>query len=136
MAPTITDITVSAVHLRTMSAAMKAADLLSELAGPGPFTLFAPSESAFDKIPRWAILQLMRPETRAQLLETMKHHIVRGKVSAADMEWLGHATTMQGQQILVDASSGVTVNGARIIMPDIECSNGVIHIIDTVIPPL
>ncbi len=110
--------------------------MFEELSGPGPFTVFAPSETAFDKIPRYAIFELLRPDTRKQLLETMRHHVVRGKMMTGDVRHMTTATTLQGQDVRLESDHDYTVNGAKFVIADIECSNGVIHVIDTVIPPL
>ena len=134
--PTIAETARKTVVFRTLSAAIRAADLDGVLSGPGPFTVFAPTNEAFDKVPQWALAQLFEPETKDQLLETVKHHIVRGRMMAADVRRLGLAKTLQGQNIRVDLTHGLKVDGAKILKADIVCDNGIIHIIDAVIPPL
>ncbi len=132
---TIVEIAETASSLKTLSAAIHAADLAQELSGPGPFTIFAPAESAFEKVPQWAIQGIFKPEAKSQLSETVKHHVVRGRLFAADVRKMSAATTMQGQTVAVDCHRGFKINGANILIADIICDNGVIHVIDTVIPP-
>ena len=132
---TIVEIAETSTSLRTLSAAIHAADLTQELSGPGPFTICAPSEAAFDKVPKWAIQGIFQPEAKGQLLETVKHHVVRGRLYAEDVRKLSTAETLQGQSVSVECGRGFKVNGANILIADIMCDNGVIHVIDTVIPP-
>jgi uncharacterized surface protein with fasciclin (FAS1) repeats len=120
----------------TLVAAVKAAGLVEVLAGDGPYTVFAPTNAAFAKLPEGTVENLLKPENREQLVAILKYHVVPGKVMAADVVGLDSATTAQGSDISIAASdAGVTVDNANVIMTDVEASNGVIHVIDTVILP-
>ena len=129
----IVDTAVSAGSFNTLVAAVKAADLVETLKGDGPFTVFAPTDEAFAKIPPEQLQALL--DDKAALTEVLTYHVVAGKVMAADVVQLASAETVQGQSIRVDTSSGVMVDNARVVMTDIETSNGVIHVIDSVILP-
>jgi uncharacterized surface protein with fasciclin (FAS1) repeats len=120
----------------TLVAAVKAAGLVEVLAGDGPYTVFAPTNAAFAKLPAGTVESLLEPENRDQLIAILKYHVVPGKVMAADVVGLDSATTAQGSDISIAASdAGVTVDNANVIMTDVEASNGVIHVIDAVILP-
>ena len=129
----IVDTAVSAGSFSTLVTAVKEAGLVETLKGDGPFTVFAPTDEAFAKIPPEQLQALL--DDKAALTEVLTYHVVPGKVMAADVVQLASAETVQGQSIQVDTSSGVMVDNARVVMTDIETSNGVIHVIDAVILP-
>jgi len=132
----IVDTAVEAGSFNTLVAAVTAADLVETLKGAGPFTVFAPTDEAFAKLPAGTVEDLLKPENKAKLQAVLTYHVVAGKVLAADVVNLTSATTVQGQDVaIVVGEEGVTINGAKVIKTDIETSNGVIHVIDTVILP-
>ena len=132
----IVDTAVAAGEFKTLAAALEAADLVGTLKGDGPFTVFAPTDAAFAKLPAGTVESLLKPENRDQLVAILTYHVVAGKVEAADVVKLDEATTVNGQDVQITvADSGVQVNDANVIKTDIEASNGVIHVIDTVILP-
>ena len=119
----------------TLVAAVKAADLAETLSGAGPFTVFAPTNAAFDKLPKGTVEDLLKPENKAKLAAILTYHVVAGKVLAADVK-TGMVKTVQGTDLDVKVTSaGVTVNDAKVVKTDIVGSNGVIHVIDTVVLP-
>jgi len=122
----------------TLVAAVKAADLVKTLSGPGPFTVSAPTDDASAKLPAGTIDALLKD--KAKLTSILTYHVVSGKVMADDVKTLSSAVTVQGQNLNIDAKRwrlhrNVKVNGANVIKTDIECSNGVIHVIDSVLMP-
>ena len=132
----IVDTAVAAGTFKTLVAAVTAADLVDTLKSAGPFTVFAPSDAAFAKLPPGTVESLVKPENKAKLVGILKFHVMSGKVMAADVS--GKKLTpasVQGENLNVDGTSGVTVNGAKVTAADISCTNGVIHVIDTVIMP-
>ncbi len=131
----IVDTAVAAGSFKTLVAAVQAADLVETLKSAGPFTVFAPTDDAFAKLPPAVIQDLLKPENKAKLQGILTYHVVAGKVLAADVVKLTSATTVQGQSVTINAKDGVKVNGATVVKADIGCSNGVIHVIDTVILP-
>ena len=109
---------------------------MDTLKGPGPFTVFAPTDEAFAKLPPGTLETLLKPENKAKLQSILTYHVVAGKVMAQDVVKLDSATTVEGQSISIKTlDGGVMVNGARVIKADIETSNGVIHVIDAVLLP-
>lgn len=112
---------------------MKAADLVGTLSSPGPFTVFAPTDDAFAKLPAGAIEGLLKDKKK--LTAVLTYHVVAGKVMAADVVKLKSAMTVQGQRITIDTTDGVKIDSAKVVKTDIECTNGVIHVIDSVIMP-
>jgi uncharacterized surface protein with fasciclin (FAS1) repeats len=119
----------------TLVAAIKAADLAETLSGAGPFTVFAPTNAAFDKLPKGTVEDLLKPENKAKLAAILTYHVVAGKVLAADVK-TGMVKTVQGTDLDVKVTTaGVTVNDAKVVKTDIVGSNGVIHVIDTVVLP-
>lgn len=119
----------------TLVAAIKAADLAETLSGAGPFTVFAPTNAAFDKLPKGTVEDLLKPENKAKLAAVLTYHVVAGKVLAADVK-TGMVKTVQGTDLEVKVTTaGVTVNDAKVVKTDIVGSNGVIHVIDTVVLP-
>jgi uncharacterized surface protein with fasciclin (FAS1) repeats len=132
----IVDTAVAAGSFKTLVAAVTAAGLVETLKGTGPFTVFAPSDDAFAKLPAGTVDSLVLPENKAKLAAILTLHVMPGKVMAADVA--GKKLTpasVQGEALHVDGTTGVTVNGAKVVTADIACSNGVIHVIDTVLMP-
>lgn len=117
-------------------AAVMAADLVDTLKGPGPFTVFAPNDAAFAKLPAGTVDTLLKPENKAMLQDILKYHVVAGKVLAADVVKLTEANTVEGKSVAITVSgSTVKVNDATVVQADVLASNGVIHVIDTVLLP-
>ena len=131
----IVDTAVAAGAFKTLVAAVQAAGLVDTLKGVGPFTVFAPTDEAFSKLPPSAVADLLKPENKAKLQGVLTYHVVAGKVLAADVIKLKSAKSVQGQDLAIDTTAGVKVAGANVVETDIVCSNGVIHIIDTVMLP-
>ena len=128
--------TAVAGKFNTLVAAVKAAGLVDTLKGPGPFTVFAPTDEAFAKLPAGTLESLLKPENKAKLQSILTYHVVSGKVMAADVVKLSSAKTVEGGSVTIKtSSSGVMVNNATVIKTDIATSNGVIHVIDTVLLP-
>jgi uncharacterized surface protein with fasciclin (FAS1) repeats len=120
----------------TLVTAIGAADLRATLEGPGPFTVFAPTDAAFAKVPAATLQDLLKPENKATLQAVLKYHVVSGAVKAADVVKLTSAKTVQGADVTITVSgSSVKVNDANVTTTDIEASNGVIHVIDAVLLP-
>lgn len=134
LAKDIVDTAVSADQFKTLVAAVKAADLVDTLKGKGPYTVFAPTDDAFAKLPKEKLEALLKD--KKALTAVLTYHVVPGKVLAADVVKLDSAKTVQGQAVSIVAKDGkVTINGAKVLRTDILCGNGVIHVIDTVILP-
>ena len=132
----IVDTAVAAGNFTTLAAALEAAGLVETLKGEGPFTVFAPTDAAFAKLPAGTVQSLLEPENRDKLTAILTYHVVPGKVLAADVVKLDSAKTVNGESVAIDASSGgVKVDDATVTATDIVASNGVIHVIDAVIMP-
>jgi uncharacterized surface protein with fasciclin (FAS1) repeats len=133
----IVDTAVGAGQFTTLAAALTAAGLVPTLKGPGPFTVFAPTDAAFAKLPAGTVADLLKPENKAKLTAVLTYHVVSGAVmSSALAGKVTDAPTVQGQTVKVDATgAGVMVNNATVITADVQATNGVIHIIDTVLLP-
>jgi uncharacterized surface protein with fasciclin (FAS1) repeats len=131
--PNIVDTAKAAGSFNTLLSALNATDLTGVLEGEGPFTVFAPTDEAFAKIPKADLDALLADKEK--LTAVLTYHVVPGKVTAADVAKLDSATTVQGGSITIDSSDGVKVNGATVVKADVMASNGVIHVIDTVIMP-
>jgi uncharacterized surface protein with fasciclin (FAS1) repeats len=133
----IVDTAVSAGQFETLVAAVKAAGLVDTLKGDGPFTVFAPTDEAFAKLPAGTVENLLKPENKDQLVAILTYHVVPGKVMSADIANKQlMAKTVEGQSLDINAlNGGVSVDNAKVIQADIEASNGVIHVIDTVVLP-
>jgi len=132
----IVDTAASAGSFNTLVAAVKAAGLADTLKGPGPFTVFAPTDEAFAKLPAGTVEELLKPENKSKLVAILTYHVVPGKVMAKDVLKLHEAKTVNGQDLTVNAEMGsVMVNNAKVVKADILCTNGVIHVIDTVVLP-
>jgi uncharacterized surface protein with fasciclin (FAS1) repeats len=132
----IVDTAVAAGSFETLAAALQAAGLIDALKGDGPFTVFAPTDEAFAKLPEGTVDNLLKPENQEALKAILLYHVVSGEIMAADIGSGATPMTLEGDTIdVVSSSSGVTVNGAKVISADIDASNGVIHVIDAVILP-
>lgn len=131
----IVDTAVDAGSFTTLAAALTAADLVGALKGSGPFTVFAPTDAAFGKLPEGTLDELLQPENEERLKSILLYHVVPGKVMAADVAGGAEPETLQGGTLEVRGGDGVTVNGAKVTSADIEASNGVIHVIDSVLLP-
>lgn len=132
----IVDTAVEAGQFNTLAAALEAADLVDTLKGDGPFTVFAPTDEAFAKLPEGTVESLLKPENREQLVAVLTYHVVPGKVYAADVVNLTEATTVNGAAVSIQVMDGsVHIDNANVIKTDIVASNGVIHVIDSVILP-
>ena len=134
---TIVETAIAAGDFKTLVAAVQAADLVETLNGKGPFTVFAPTDAAFAKLPPETLAMLLKPENKAKLAAILTYHVVPGSVKAADVVKLKTAGSVQGQRVDIKVDgANVTVDGAKVVKTDIGCSNGVIHVIDTVILPV
>ncbi len=132
----IVDTAVAAGDFKTLAKALQAAGLVDTLKGAGPFTVFAPTDAAFAKLPAGTLDALLKD--KAKLTKVLTYHVVAGKVTAADVVKLTSAKTVQGQSLAInasDASSGVKVGTAKVVKADVMASNGVIHVIDSVLIP-
>jgi uncharacterized surface protein with fasciclin (FAS1) repeats len=133
---TIVETAAGAEDFSTLVAAVKAAGLVETLSGEGPFTVFAPTNEAFAKLPKGTVESLLKPEGKEKLTAILTYHVVPGKVMAADVAKIKEAETVQGGKVRVSASDkGVAIDGAKVVKADIECANGVIHVIDSVLMP-
>ncbi|WP_240612814.1 fasciclin domain-containing protein [Alteromonas flava] len=134
--PDIVDIAAGNANFTTLVAALKAADLTEALEGKGPFTVFAPTNDAFAKLPAGTVETLLKPENKHKLIDILTYHVVPGEIYAKEVVNLSKANSLQGDSIDIAVSMGtVTVDGAKVIQTDIKGSNGVIHVIDNVILP-
>jgi uncharacterized surface protein with fasciclin (FAS1) repeats len=132
----IVDTAVAAGNFKTLAAALKAADLVTTLKGKGPFTVFAPTDEAFAKLPKGTLDDLLKPENKAKLTAILTYHVVPGNVLAADVVKLSKAKTVQGSELTIKVKDGkVMVDNANVTSTDIKCENGVIHVIDAVLLP-
>ncbi|MEG4015403.1 MULTISPECIES: fasciclin domain-containing protein [unclassified Microcoleus] len=129
----IVDTAVAAGSFTTLVAAVKAAGLVDTLKGAGPFTVFAPTDEAFAKLPAGTVESLLKDIPKLQKILT--YHVVSGKVMAADVVKLKSAKTVEGSEVKIDASNGVKINDSTVTTPDVAADNGVIHIIDSVLLP-
>ena len=131
----IVDIAAGNESFSTLVAAVQAADLVDTLKGEGPFTVFAPTNAAFAALPEGTVEDLLKPENKDTLTAILTYHVVPGKVMSGDLSDGMTATTVQGTDVTIGTTNGVTVDGAKVVQADIEASNGVIHVIDSVILP-
>ncbi|MBW6474688.1 MAG: fasciclin domain-containing protein [Anaerolineaceae bacterium] len=133
---TIVDIAAGNPDFSALVAAVLAADLAEALSGEGPFTVFAPTDDAFAKLPAGTVESLLLPENKQQLVDILLYHVEAGKVKASDVVTLSEAETVLGQNVSIKVEDGkVYINDAEVIITDIVTSNGVIHVIDTVLLP-
>jgi len=127
---------VAAGSFKTLAAALQAAGLVETLQGEGPFTVFAPTDEAFAKLPKGTVEELLKPENKAKLTGILTYHVVAGNVMAKDVVGLESAKTVNGRTLSITVKDGaVRVDGANVVKTDIACSNGVIHVIDSVVLP-
>ena len=132
----IVDTAVAADDFNTLVAAVQAADLVDVLKSDGPFTVFAPTDEAFAKLPAGTVENLLKPENKEQLVAVLTYHVVPGKIMSSDIAGnTAMVETVQGGKLTVDATDGVMVDEATVVSADIETTNGVIHVIDTVVIP-
>lgn len=129
----IVETAVSAGSFKTLVTALQTAGLVDTLSGVGPFTVFAPSDEAFVKIPKETLNDLLAD--KAKLKAVLTYHVIPGKVMAEDAAKLTSAKTVQGEEVKINTSNGFMVNNAKVVKADIKCSNGVIHVIDSVLMP-
>lgn len=132
----IVDTAVGAGQFKTLAAALTAAGLVDTLKGAGPFTVFAPTDEAFAKLPSGTVENLLKPENKDKLVAILTYHVVPGKVTAAEVTKLTEAKTVNGKAVKIAVKDGkVMINAATVAKADVMASNGVIHVIDTVIIP-
>ncbi len=131
----IVDTAIAAGSFKTLVAAAQAAGLVDALKAEGPLTVFAPSDDAFAKLPAGTVDTLIKPENKDKLAKILTFHVVSGAVMAADLTDGGTPATLNGESLAIDLKDGAKVNGANVTTADIKCSNGVIHVIDTVLMP-
>ena len=132
----IVDTAVGAGSFKTLAKALQAAGLVETLKGRGPFTVFAPTDEAFAKLPAGTVENLLKPENKAKLAAILTYHVVPGKVTAAQVMKMTSAKTVNGQQLTIAANgAGVMIEDANVVKTDVSASNGVIHAIDTVMMP-
>jgi len=134
---TIVETAIGNGSFNTLVAAVKAADLVATLSGEGPFTVMAPTDAAFAKLPAGTVESLVKPENKAKLASILTYHVVAGSVPAATVVTLKEASTVNGSKITIEVKDGsVFLNGdTKVIITDVHCSNGIIHAIDTVLMP-
>lgn len=127
---------VAAGSFKTLAAALEAAGLVETLQGKGPFTVFAPTDEAFAKLPKGTVEDLLKPANKEKLVSVLTYHVVPGNVMAKDVVGLKTAKTVNGQSLSIVTKDGaVSIDGAKVVKTDIACSNGVIHVIDSVVLP-
>lgn len=129
--------TAVAAEFNTLVAAVKAGDLVEALSSKGPFTVFAPTDKAFAKLPKGTLEKLLTEEGKPQLVSILKYHVVSGKVPASTVVGLDSAKTLQGSEVKIEVSDGGVVlnEKAKVVKTDVMCSNGIIHVIDSVLLP-
>jgi uncharacterized surface protein with fasciclin (FAS1) repeats len=132
----IVDTAVAAGSFKTLTAALQAAGLADTLKGAGPFTVFAPTDDAFNKLPAGTVESLLKPENKEKLKAILLYHVVSGDVGSAQVVKLTSAKTLDGKDVAISTSGGgVMINNAKVVKADVPASNGVIHVIDTVLIP-
>ncbi|MEZ9884570.1 fasciclin domain-containing protein [Vibrio splendidus] len=132
----IVDVAAENGSFNTLVAAVKAADLVETLKGEGPFTVLAPTDEAFAALPEGTVDMLLKPENKDKLVAVLTYHVIPGKIMAAEVMKLNSAVTVQGSAVMIAIDDGnVMIDNAKVIMPDVEASNGVIHVIDAVLLP-
>ncbi|MBB93306.1 MAG: Nex18 symbiotically induced protein [Rhodobacteraceae bacterium] len=135
MAKDVVDTAAASEDFETLVAAVQAAGLVETLKGDGPFTIFAPTDAAFEALPAGTVEELLKPENKDKLVEILTYHVVPGKVMSTDLSDDMAAATVEGEEIMIDLDNGVMVNDATVVQADIEADNGVIHVIDKVLMP-
>jgi uncharacterized surface protein with fasciclin (FAS1) repeats len=131
----LVDTALAAGNFSTLAAALGAAALIERLKGDGPFTVFAPTDDAFAKLPPQTVSDLLQPENKSKLTAILTYHVVSGRVTSREVINLTSVPTLQGQSLQINKEEGLKINDANIIASDVEASNGVIHVIDTVLLP-
>lgn len=132
----IVDTAISAGSFKTLTAALQAGGLVEALRGDGPFTVFAPSDEAFAKLPQGTVEMLLKPENKDKLVDILTYHVIQGSVASNQVQGGSMAAALNGQKLRFSTQGGgVRVNDAQVVQADIECSNGMIHVIDSVILP-
>ena len=131
----IVETAIAANNFTTLASALSAAGLLDILKGDGPFTVFAPTDAAFAKMPQQTLDELLQPENKDRLAAILAYHVVPGRVTSNEVFASSSATTLQGQRVNISKKGEVKINQARLIITDVEATNGVIHIIDSVLMP-
>lgn len=131
----IVDTAVGAGSFKTLVAAVQAGGLVEALKGEGPFTVFAPTDEAFAKLPAGTVETLLKPENHDKLVAILKYHVVAGQVTSDQVVKLTEATTLHGQKVTISTCGGVKINGANVVKADILTTNGVIHVVDAVLLP-
>jgi len=131
----IVDTALAAGNFSALALALRVAGLIEALKDEGPFTVFAPTDDAFERVPAQALSDLLQPENKEKLTAILTYHVVPGKMTAHEAANLDSATTLQGQSLKITKQDGLRVNQAKVIAPDVEASNGVIHVIDAVLMP-
>ena len=132
----IVGVAVTAGQFTTLVEAVQAAELVDTLRGPGPFTVFAPTDEAFAKLPEGTVANLLNPDNKDQLVAVLTYHVVAGRVSSGDIaDQVAMVKTVEGSKLLIDTKNGTKVDTANIVSADVDASNGVIHVIDTVLLP-
>jgi uncharacterized surface protein with fasciclin (FAS1) repeats len=131
----IVETALAANNFSTLATALGAAGLIETLKSEGPFTVFAPTDAAFAKVPQQTLNDLLQPENKKKLAAILTYHVVPGKVSSNEVIEMNSATTLQGQELKISKQDGVKINEAKVIVSDVEATNGVIHIIDSVLMP-
>jgi uncharacterized surface protein with fasciclin (FAS1) repeats len=131
----IVETALASNYFSTLATALSAAGLLETLKGVGPFTVFAPTDAAFAKMPQQTLDELLQPENKDRLAAILAYHVVPGRVTSNEVFASSSATTLQGQRVNISKKGGVKINQARLIITDVEATNGVIHIIDSVLMP-
>jgi uncharacterized surface protein with fasciclin (FAS1) repeats len=135
-AGTIVETAIAAGSFETLVAAVEAAGLVETLSGPGPFTVFAPTDAAFAALPAGTVQALLQPENRDDLIAILTYHVVPGRVTAEQVSSLTSATTVQGSDVSIMVTNGtVMIDNARVITADVEATNGIIHVIDSILLP-
>jgi uncharacterized surface protein with fasciclin (FAS1) repeats len=132
----IVDTAAQAGSFNTLVAALQAAGLVETLKGPGPFTVFAPTDEAFGKLPEGTVEDLLKPENKDKLVAILTYHVVPAKVTASEVVTIESAKTVNGKDLIISSKDGtVMVENATVVKPDVMATNGVIHVIDTVLIP-
>ena len=132
----VVETAMAAGNFKTLTAALEAAGLVDMLKGTGPFTILAPTDEAFAKLPKATLDDLMKPENKAKLVKILQYHVIEGKVMSSEVAAMTTGKTVEGSPITIKVDgSTVMINDAKVITPDIQTSNGVIHVIDTVLMP-
>ncbi|WMN06841.1 fasciclin domain-containing protein [Marivirga arenosa] len=131
----IVELAVGTESLSTLVTAVKAAGLVETLSGAGPFTVFAPTNAAFEALPDGVLESLLKPENKDQLVAVLTYHVIGAKVMSTDLKEGQKAKTVQGEEVSISLKGGATVSGANVAKADIKASNGVVHVIDAVVLP-